>query len=74
MCRCEALEQVAGRISVDGEGGGRLSITCTGKGVAFVAASADRFLADVGLLDLPSGAPLLDKLAVGPALRRTATG
>ena len=30
------------------------------------------FLADVELLDLPSGAPLLDELAAGPALRRAA--
>ena len=53
---------VAGRVAV---AGGRLRIACTGEGVAFVAASADRFLADAGLLDPPSGAPLLDELAVG---------
>ncbi|RLM98310.1 benzyl alcohol O-benzoyltransferase-like [Panicum miliaceum] len=56
---------VAGRVAVGGEGGGRLRIACTGVGVAFVAASADRPLADFGLLDPPSGAPLLDELAVG---------
>ncbi|RLN29595.1 benzyl alcohol O-benzoyltransferase-like [Panicum miliaceum] len=53
---------VAGRVAV---GCGRLRIACTGEGVAFVAASADRSLADVGLLDPPSAAPLLDELAVG---------
>jgi hypothetical protein len=44
--------------------GGGLRIACTGEGVAFVAASADRSLADAGLLD---GAPPpldLDELAV----------
>jgi len=39
----------------------------------FVATLAD-FLADVELLDLPSGAPLLDELAAGPALRRATAG
>jgi hypothetical protein len=72
--RCEALEQVAGRVSVDSEGSGRLRISCTGEGVAFMATSAERFLADVGLLDPPSGVPLLDELAVGPALRRAVAG
>jgi len=55
---------VAGRVAV---AGGRLRIACTGEGVAFVAASADRSLADSGLLDPPSGSPLLDELAVGLA-------
>ena len=62
---CEALEPVARRVVIVGEGGGRLLITFTGKGVAFVVASADHFLAAVGLLDPSSGAPLLDELAVG---------
>jgi hypothetical protein len=52
---------VAGRID-DAE---RLRIACTGEGVAFVAATADRSLADAGLLDPPSAAALLDDLAVG---------
>ena len=65
MRRYEALEPVASRVAVGGEGGGRLLIACTGKGVAFMVASSDRFLAAVGLLDPPSGAPLLDELAVG---------
>jgi len=52
-------------------GGGRLRIVCTGEGVVFVTTLAG-FLADVELLDLPSGAPLLDELAAGPALRRAA--
>ena len=65
MRRCEALEPVARRVVIVDEGGGRLLITFTGKGVAFVVASADRFLAAVGLLDPSSGAPLLDELAVG---------
>jgi hypothetical protein len=46
-------------------------IVCTGEGVVFVTTLAG-FLADVELLDLPSGAPLLDELAAGPALRRAA--
>jgi hypothetical protein len=54
---------VAGRVVA--VSGGRLRIACTGEGVAFVAASADRSLADAGLLDPPTGAPLLDELAVG---------
>jgi len=70
--RYEALEPVASRVAVGGEGGGRLLIACTGKGVAFMVASSDRFLAAVGLLDPPSGAPLLDELAVGPVLRHAA--
>ena len=56
---------VAGRVVA--VSGGRLRIACTGEGVAFVAASADRSLADSGLLDPPSGSPLLDELAVGLA-------
>ena len=72
MRRCEALEPVARRVVIVGEGGGRLLITFTGKGVVFVVASADRFLAAVGLLDPSSGAPLLDELAVGPVLRHAA--
>jgi hypothetical protein len=57
---------VAGRIVVatddDGE---RLHIACTGEGLSFVAATADRSLADAGLLDPPSAVALLDELAVG---------
>ncbi|KAK8456997.1 hypothetical protein SEVIR_3G110700v4 [Setaria viridis] len=56
---------VAGRIVAAAADGERLRIACTGEGVSFVAATADRSLADAGLLDPPSGAALLDELAVG---------
>jgi hypothetical protein len=58
---------VAGRIVVatDDNGGERLRIACTGEGVSFVAATADRSLADVGLLNPPSATTLLDELSIG---------
>ncbi|TVU17131.1 hypothetical protein EJB05_33147, partial [Eragrostis curvula] len=56
----------AGRlVVVAGDDGGDLRIACTGEGVAFVAASANRSLDDVKLLDPPFGAALLNELAVG---------
>ncbi|CAN6326892.1 unnamed protein product [Urochloa humidicola] len=69
---------VAGRLVVDvaANGGERLRIACTGEGVAFVAATADRSLAEAGLLAPPrplssssaadhAALPLLDELAIG---------
>ncbi|TVU17144.1 hypothetical protein EJB05_33160, partial [Eragrostis curvula] len=58
---------VAGRLVVvdGGGGGGDLRIACTGEGVAFVAASANRSLDDVSLLDPPFAPALLNELAVG---------
>ncbi|CAN6349886.1 unnamed protein product [Urochloa humidicola] len=56
---------VAGRL-VAAADGGRLRIACTGEGVAFVAATADRTLSDAGLLGPPlssAAAALLDDLA-----------
>ncbi|CAN6340848.1 unnamed protein product [Urochloa humidicola] len=69
---------VAGRLVVDvaANGSERLRIACTGEGVAFVAATADRTLAEAGLLAPPrplssssaadhAALPLLDELAIG---------
>ncbi|CAL4895396.1 unnamed protein product [Urochloa decumbens] len=68
---------VAGRLvaGADGDGGERLRIACTGEGVAFVAATADRSLADAGLLGPPlssAAAALLDELSAAGAGVRAA--
>ncbi|CAL4910042.1 unnamed protein product [Urochloa decumbens] len=68
---------VAGRLvaGADGDGGERLRIACTGEGVAFVAATADRTLADAGLLGPPlssAAAALLDELSAAGAGVRAA--